>query len=86
VPIGTTDDGALHQVLESLPREPRPAHCRDDESHITGSKGRPSRRHSGPTRPLLHPTTVRPNSLYPQPASPLPHAIRPHGSRTGGLG
>ena len=33
VPVGTTDDGALHQVHESLPQEPR---LTDDESHITG--------------------------------------------------
>ncbi|WP_194236336.1 hypothetical protein [Streptomyces acidicola] len=36
VPIGTADDGAFHQVQESLPQEPRRAYCPDDESHITG--------------------------------------------------
>ncbi|GHD39630.1 hypothetical protein GCM10010335_39790 [Streptomyces galbus] len=72
--IGTADDGAFHQVLESLPQEPRHVWlgCRDDESHITGRTGRPSRRHSDPGKTLSNPSTVRPNSGPPQPDTTVP--------------
>ncbi|GGW54943.1 hypothetical protein GCM10010350_44310 [Streptomyces galilaeus] len=87
VPIGTTDDGALHQVLESLPQEPRPAAARrTTKGHITGRTRRPSRRHSDHTRTLPHASTVRPNSS-PRHADPLPRdALGPQGFSAGGQG
>ncbi|GGZ12956.1 hypothetical protein GCM10010365_35890 [Streptomyces poonensis] len=36
VPIGTADDGAFHQVLESLPQEPRLSVDLTTKAHITG--------------------------------------------------
>src|SRR5690606_9918970 len=39
VPIGTADDGALHQVPESLPQEARPACCPGRQKPRYGIKG-----------------------------------------------
>ncbi|GGQ61566.1 hypothetical protein GCM10010216_24240 [Streptomyces flaveolus] len=56
--------------FKSLPQEPRLANYPDDESHITGSKERPSRRHSALPDTLGNAPTVRPNSGPPQPLPP----------------
>jgi hypothetical protein len=73
--------------LKSLPQEPRLANCRDDKSHITGSKRRLSRRHSGLTQTLSHASTVRPNSRRPQqnpsPAPPLKRTQTPRHQHRG---